>query len=163
MALKINTTTVVDNSSNWTGNTIGTSKIADSSITRAKMGFGQISANSKANTTTVSGGWDTIQSVTITTTGKPVLICGCGDMNPTGGAGWGFTSIWRDGTQISKQHLTEGIADSQNQNIFCTFLDTPAAGTYTYNLRFINQAGGSKEFGESTTEANPTIFAVELI
>lgn len=163
MALKINTTTVVDNSTNWTGNQIGTSKIADSSITRAKMGFGQISANSKANSTTVSGGFQTIQSVTITTNGKPVLICGCGDMNPIGGAGWGFTAIFRGETQISRQALTEGIGDSQNQNIWCAFLDTPGAGTHTYSLRFANISGSAKEFGESTTEANPTIFAVELI
>jgi hypothetical protein len=161
MALKINTTTVVDNSSNWTGNQIGTSKIADSSITRAKMGFGQISANSRANATNVTAGWDTIQSVTITTSGKPVLIVGSGDMDPNGGAGWGFTAIWRGGTQISKQHLTEGVSDDQNQNIFCTFLDTPAAGTHTYNLRFINQAGPGHLFGEDG--ANPNIFAIELI
>jgi hypothetical protein len=84
-------------------------------------------------------------------------------MNPQGGGGWGFTAIFRGETQISKQHLTEGVSDSQNQNIWCAFLDTPGAGTHTYNLRFAKIAGGGQQFGEDTSEAYPNIFAVELI
>lgn len=163
MALRINTTTVVDNSSNWTGNAVGASGIANSSITRAKLGFGQISANSKANRTTAGYSWTTIQSVTITTNGRPVLICGSGDMNPLDSAGWGFSAIFRGETQISKQHLTEGLGASQNQNIWNSFLDTPSAGTHTYSLRFITQSGGGQFFGEDNAQDEPNIFAVELV
>jgi hypothetical protein len=165
MALKINTTTVVNNSANWVGNSIGAAGIANSSVTRAKLGFGQISANSKANKTTVNAGagWVSIQSVTITTNGKPVLICGSADMNPLGSSGWGFSAIFRGETQISKQFITEALAASQNQNVWNNFLDTPSAGTHTYSLRFNVQAGSGQYFGEDGPDDEPNIFAVELV
>ena len=82
MALKIGSTTVVDNSSDWQGTALATSAIADSAITREKMGF---SANyAVANTVSIvvdTTNPTTVASVSLTTTGRPVMLMGCADMN----------------------------------------------------------------------------------
>jgi len=162
MALKINTTTVVDNSNNWAGNAIGTSKIADSAITRAKMGWAQVSNKSNATAITVSSGtYTTIASTSITTNGKPVLLVFSGDMNPNGSASWGFSRFYRGETALGKAILIES-GNSLNTAVGNVWIDTPAAGTYTYSIRWSVAAGPGHVFGEIGDVQAPNFCAIEL-
>jgi hypothetical protein len=161
MALKINATTVVDNSNNWAGNAIGTSKIADSAITRAKMGWDQVSNRSNATAVTVgTSTYTTIASTTITTNGKPVLLVFSGDMNPATGTGWGFSRFHRGETAIGKAILIES-GGSLNAMCGNVWIDTPSAGTYTYSIRW-STIVNSIIFGEVGDVQAPNFCAIEL-
>lgn len=162
MAFKINATTVIDNSNNWTGNSIGTSKITDSAITRAKMGWSQVSNRYTGGATTVSSGtYTTIGSASITTNGKPVLLVFSGDMNPNGGTSWGFSRFFRGETSLGKALLIES-GNSLNAAVGNVWIDTPPAGTYTYSIRWSVAAGPGHIFGETGDIQAPNFCAIEL-
>jgi hypothetical protein len=162
MAFKINATTVIDNSANWAGNSIGTSKITDSAITRAKMGWAQVSNRSNASAVTISGdSYQTIASCSITTNGKPVLLVMSGDSNPNGGSGWGFSRFFRGETALGKEMLIE-TTNSTNVAIGNVWIDTPSAGTYTFSIRWRTVAGSSITFGETGDIQAPNFCAIEL-
>lgn len=103
-----------------------------------------------------------ICSVSITTNGRPVLICANGDVN--------FVStITRTNIQLYRGTTGLGL-DTTAQTQFLpstspfalSFIDAPAAGTYTYTLKcngVITGGGGSINFSYS---GGPTIFAYEL-
>jgi hypothetical protein len=159
MALKIGSTTVVDNSNNWTGNSI--SKIADSAITRAKLGWSQVSNRSNANAiTTSTSTYTAIASCSITTNGRPVLLVFSGDSNPVGGSGWGFSRFYRGETALGKTLLIE-TENSTNVAVGNVWIDTPAAGTYTYSIRW-SVIVGSQTFGETGDGQAPNFCAIEL-
>ncbi|MGC6413978.1 MAG: hypothetical protein ACON5K_04670, partial [Bacteroidia bacterium] len=117
------------------------------------LNYGQSQSTRKTN---VSSG-DNIASITITTTGGPVLISSYADMQPGGSGGWGRFQLFRGSTALGSEIHSEGAADV-NDAISLSLIDNPAAGTYTYYLK-VNGVGGSLNVGETD---GPLIYAVEL-
>ena len=157
MALKIGSTTVVDNSANWAGNNISTSAIIDSAITRAKMGFSAnyAIASTGAPITVSTGTPTTIASLTITTNGRPVMLIGCIDMN-TDTTGWHWMALYRGETQLNL-HKTEWAVGGANRPQNISFRDHPSAGTYTYTMRAF-QGAGTMTYSEVGGEAGGAAF-----
>jgi hypothetical protein len=101
----------------------------------------------------------TILSVNLTTYGNPVVICAYGDAENTGTGYWSKLQLWRDSTALGAIVHTEGSASSENTPFAFTYIDAPAAGTYTYYLKANEINGGNIKFGESTA---PILNAREL-
>ena len=106
----------------------------------------------------------TIASLTITTTGKPVQLAFSVDCNFTVQAAWVRLQFYRDSSTIGQIVQAEpGATSGANANspVCLTYIDTPAAGSYTYTCRAVSgaYAGGDFKFGEA---AGPTFYAVEL-
>lgn len=101
-------------------------------------------------------------SVSITTLGKPVLLIVSGDRNPAADGNWHWGQFYRDSTGIGKQTIGQMSFASHNQPFSQSFVDTPAAGTYTYSFR-VWFGQGSITYGETGDIQAPTIIAMELI
>ena len=115
-------------------------------------------ASTVATTTPTS-----VCSVTLTTLGKPVLLFAAGDSNPNQAGGWHYYQFYRDNTAIGKRYINENSGGaSTNDPWATTFIDAPAAGTYSYQLR-VWQGSGSFTYGEDGNVQAPTIIAMELI
>lgn len=100
------------------------------------------------------------QTIEITTSGRPVFICLCGDNNPSSSTAWCRASIYRNSTK-----LTEEICESRNQSNNVVFnvcyLDIISAGTYTYQ-GLIEVGSGSITFGEEGNVQAPQFMAFEI-
>jgi hypothetical protein len=107
----------------------------------------------------VSSSPQTILSTNITTYGNPVRISAYGDAENTGAGYWCKLQFWRDSTQLGAIVHTEGSAASENTPFGMSYIDAPAAGTYTYYLKANEISGGNIKFGESTA---PTLNVQEL-
>jgi predicted phage tail protein len=115
---------------------VGTANIADANITTLKVAGNAIttplSAFTAANVA-VSNTGTVIQSVTITTTGGSVFIIGSySHYNTSGITQTGVAQINRGGTL-----LTNNLYTAQTGEDYClavSVMDTPAAGTYQYDL-----------------------------
>lgn len=90
------------------------------------------------------------QSLTITTTGRPVFVFCSGDNNPTSDTAWVQVTIYRNGTKITYQ-IAESHGSSWNIPFSLTYLDIVPAGTYTYKVT-INCGGGSSNLCENELE-----------
>jgi hypothetical protein len=105
----------------------------------------------------------TLASVSITTTGKPVLLTACGNSNPGQDGGFFLYRLYRDSTEIGKRHKAEnGGTSSQNYVFAISDIDTPAAGTYTYSIKAY-QGSGTHVFGEDGDVEGAVITACEII
>jgi len=154
--------TSVDSDELGTGSIV-TAGINDAAVTVAKLSSLSISSGSSVTTTATTKGLDigtaTVRSETsITTSGGKVMLrlVGSSSSNP----GWvGFEdlaatswpsasgfSLWvafcRDGTNVAVQKVVLVSADSTAQDTLgrfppsaFSFVDSPAAGTYTYGFR----------------------------
>lgn len=101
------------------------------------------SAYTAATVVLGAGTWTTVQSITVTTTGEPLLIKSTAHANTNAGVP-NFAShqvrIQRDGTTIygpvapTAYVMCDGF-------VAVSFLDTPAAGTYTYTLQLFPSHG----------------------
>lgn len=109
-------------------------------------------AQSNANQVTATGDDTTFLSVDIETTGRPVQIIACGDANcTTVGGGWVRLRLYRDGIAIGKTVQAETTVANCNIPFTLTFIDTPAAGEYTYTARVVDMAPGKTwQFSENT-------------
>ena len=87
------------------------------------------------------------------------MICAYGDAENTGTGYWSKLQLWRDSTALGAIVHTEGSAASENTPFAFTYIDAPAAGTYTYYLKANEINGGNIKFGESTA---PILNAREL-
>ncbi len=124
-------------------------------------------AQTNPGTVTIANGTATpynIGSVTITTTGNPVQVMASVDFNPQGTAAWARLQLYRDTTAIGNAIQAEpGPTAGANANIPFTsmFIDSPAAGTYTYYLKGVggSYGGGDFKFGEAS---GPVMTAIEL-
>ena len=101
----------------------------------------------------------TIASVSITTTGNPVMITATGDAENQSAGAWGRMQLYRGTTAIGNDIQYEGSGASENSTYALHAVDAPSAGTYTYNLKVTTQSGGGFNYGENT---GPVITAVEL-
>lgn len=132
-------------------NSVGTNQIINANVTRVKLGpLGQqVSASSGVFAVSPKGSWVDIPNltITITTNGRPVVLC----LNPDGtgnpsslqigtGAGGGASGLirfLRDGNEVSQQKIGASIASSNvtypSTTVSC--IDVPAAGTHTYKVQ----------------------------
>ncbi len=129
---------------------VSTAKIAANAVTRAKLeAVGQQAGSSSGSQSLTSLTYVDLNNLTvaITTTGRPVIVA----LMPveTGGDDDGYLSLGgasfataylkllRDATSVARwtfRNNTElGDISSPPSSVF--FLDTPAAGTYTYKLQ----------------------------
>ena len=103
-----------------------------------------------------------ITSVTITTTGNPVQITFVSDANFTTGSAWARLQLYRGSTAIGQIVQAEpGSETNLNSPTTLTYVDSPAAGTYTYFCKIVgvDYSGGNINFGEAS---GPTMHAIEL-
>lgn len=107
-----------------------------------------------ANTTTRS------LTITVTTHGRPVFVIATGDLNPTSAGAWFHLDIYRDSTILASQ-TCQSTASSVNVPFSMAYLDTPAAGTYTYKVDFVR---GTGEFtlSEGLSGESPSFIAFEI-
>ena len=105
----------------------------------------------------------TLASVSITTTGKPVLLTACGNSNPGQTGGFFLYRLYRDTTEIGKRHKAENAGSSSQNYVFAiSDIDTPSAGTYTYAIKAY-QGSGTHVFGEDGDVEGAVITACEII
>jgi hypothetical protein len=97
-------------------------------------------------------------SVSITTTGNPVLVGVYGDANNTASSFYGQLQIYRGSTALGNSAFFEASTGHENQTYNLSIVDAPAAGTYTYSLQLVS-ASGTIDFGEGS---GPVMWAVEL-
>lgn len=136
---------------------VTTAKLADASVTYAKRASATISTSSSSGTysTTSTSRVDvTNLTVSITTTGRPVLLVLQGSTSAArivGPAGTtGSIYLMRGGTDIA------GITVQNAQYLpAVSFFDSPAAGTYTYKIQAVVSAS-------TMSIDNQVLVAVEL-
>lgn len=101
------------------------------------------SAYTAATVVLGAGAWTTVQSITVVTTGEPLLIKSTAHANTNAGAG-NFGShqvrIQRDGTTIYGP-VTPTAFVMCDGFVAVSILDTPTAGTYTYTLQLFPSHG----------------------
>ena len=97
-------------------------------------------------------------SVTITTTGGKVLIMAGGTVNNTSAGSGAFTTIYRDSTNISDHgtHMAgywqEDNSNNVEQSQFLHTVDSPSAGTYTYQVYiYAHNGSGTAYWGYRNT------------
>jgi hypothetical protein len=148
---------------------VSTGKIAANAVTRAKLeALGQQISSSCGNFSTTSTSYTAVTnlSVSLTTTGRPVWVGLQSDGTEDGGGGFragtvGYTAASGGSTYTAKFRLRRGNTDIafytvQNDNANDTtaqvpcgsvwFIDTPAAGTYTYTVA---AKDGNAGFGDT--------------
>jgi hypothetical protein len=143
---------------------ITTAKFPDGAVTQAKLATKTVQSDTGSNpeffnSTSYA---DTTAAVTITTTGRPVLICaGVGIASGASGTGYigngtGATTvaIFRDSTQVRAGTSWNTVSSKRSWS--CTTIDTPSAGTYTYKVRCKVNGSGNCNI------SYPFIQAVEL-
>ena len=91
-----------------------------------------------------------VQSVRITTTGFPVQIICTGDASPIGSGTWQRLQIYRDSTPIGNILHIESVGTGINTTVAQTWIDAPAAGTYTYYLQATTGSGNGFRYGEAS-------------
>lgn len=146
--------------SNLANNSVGTAQIIDQNVTQAKLqaratgatvGTGGFAVSASSGAFSTTGGLVTNFDITITTTGRPVVI---GIMSDgTGNSSWlgmdyaGYFRLNRDGVEISRQYLQTdvGAAPILVPSSSMTFIDIVAAGTYNYKLVANPDAGPSAQ------------------
>ena len=134
-----------------------TGKVVTSSQTQVQ-GISDASAVTINSTTATS-----LAEVTITTTGKPVMLTACGNSNPGQTGGFFLYRLYRDSTEIGKRHKAEnGGTSSQNFVFAITTIDDVSAGTYTYSIKAY-QGSGTHVFGEDGDVEAAVITAHEIL
>jgi hypothetical protein len=129
---------------------IGTTQLANGSVTRPKQSaVGQQISSSSGSFSTTSASFTAVTnlSVTITTSGRPVMLMLQPDGNTsnlaildTFGSGGPNYSFFRGSTQLGLQSAAAASAGVGNL-VQPFLLDTPTAGTYTYTFKI--QGNGS--------------------
>ncbi len=131
-------------------NAVNTINIAGNAVTFPVSAFtaGSVRLNSQLV-------WETVQSVSITTSGSRVFVATAGTaLSVSYGDGDTATPIFRiarNGTELMR---------GGREAIALSYSDTPAAGTYTYELQMFTSDGGFN-FGEGPIANNRSIFVIE--
>lgn len=135
----------------WKNQTASEANLVTKGAFNYTQTLGTIVSNVSTATTLVSG--------SITTNGYPVHIIVTGDGEPSAAGTWARLQLYRDTTAIGHVIQIESNAAGENTNYALQFIDTPAAGTYTYSLKTNQVAGGSITFGEVN---GPVLCIMEL-
>ena len=130
----------------------------------SSTGQSQVQSVSDASAVTINSATATsLAEVTITTTGKPVMITACGNSNPGQTGGFFLYRLYRDSIEIGKRHKAEnGGTTSQNFVFAITTIDDVTAGTYTYSIKAY-QGSGTHTFGEDGDVEAAVITAHEIL
>ena len=143
--LSVNISTLTPELSGITGSqlanqTITATQIANNTITRTQMAaVGQQISSSCGNYSAAPGSFTTVTnlSVTITTTGRPVMLGiqpdGSGNTASFPSGAFFFFSFFRGSTAIGLNRIE--VAAGEIAPVSITQLDTPTAGTYTYTFQ----------------------------
>lgn len=126
--------------------TVRTVDLAAGSVTPVKKSAlgQQTSTDSGASAGTTSSSFVVVtnQTVTITTTGRPVCLILSGVVDAGNAATWGALSsslvtfaFFRDSTQVNQGNFQTNAAAAQIVAPNMIAIDVPAAGTYTYTLK----------------------------
>src|SRR5690606_10868947 len=114
----------LDGSGNVNSGKVNTPAIVDNAVT------GSVAAHTAGATLVSEGAWTVMQSVTLTVTGKPVLLlCTLSHYTPST-VGYFYFRLKRGGTVVwasAKGYSTNGYINISNMS----FTDVPSAGTYT--------------------------------
>lgn len=145
---------------------VSTVKIQDGAVTRPKLAaVGQQVSSSSGSFSTASGSLVDVTNlnVTITTSGRPVMLM----LQSSGGSTLGTVGV--DGTSgvalapieilrasspiyVTRLGIDNGVATGLNTAVYppsiIHFMDTPAAGTYTYKIQTALISGGAVRFTE---------------
>ena len=134
-----------------------TGKVVTSSQTQVQ-GISDASAVTINSTTATS-----LAEVTITTTGKPVMLTACGNSNPGQTGGFFLYRLYRGSTEIGKRHKAENGGTSSQTFVFAiSTIDDVTAGTYTYSIKAY-QGSGTHVFGEDGDVEAAVITAHEIL
>jgi hypothetical protein len=84
-------------------------------------------------------------SVTLTTSGRPVQVLSQQSVAPVGSTGWGRLTLFRDGVNLGDAvvglHGTTSLSTASTTPASLSFVDSPSAGTHTYQLHIKAGAG----------------------
>jgi len=171
MTVKINADT--SDGLKFVSDTSGVIDLQSNGTTKASLSTGGVftttgqsqveAVNTPAQVTVNSATATSLASVSITTTGKPVMLTACGESNPGQTGGWFYYRLYRGSTEIGARHKAEnGGVSSQNYGFAITHIDTPAAGTYTYSIQAY-QGSGTHVFGEDGDVEGAVITAHEIL
>jgi hypothetical protein len=159
---------------------ITSAKIQDGEITNAKIGTAAITSakigTAEVDTIKIAGNavtvpvsaftagsvalnsalvWETVQSVSITTSGSRVFVATAGTAISVsfgdGGNAIPIFRIARNGVELMR---------GGREAIALSFSDTPAAGTYTYELQMFSSDAGFS-LGAGPIASNRSIFVIE--
>jgi collagen type VII alpha len=96
----------------------------------------------------------------ISTEGNPVYVECCGDAENVDTGSSVRVRLYRDSTPIGTEvELQTSAISTQNNGFSISFIDNPAAGTYTYSFKVTALSGGDYVFGETD---GPNILAYEM-
>lgn len=135
----------------WKNQTASEAGLASKGAFNYTQTLGTVVSNVSTAATIVSG--------SITTNGYPVHIIVTGDGEPSAAGTWARIQLYRGSTAIGNVMHVESNAAGENTSFALQFIDTPAAGTYTYSLKTNQVAGGSISFGEIN---GPVLCIMEL-
>jgi hypothetical protein len=141
----------------FTGSITSTGSIRASSINKVQSTSVNISSTFTSTTQFTS-----LMSITITTSGNPVLINVTGDLDLSVDS-WAAMRILRNGTtQTGSQLSVDNTANGQNLPFSISVWDDVAAGTHTYTLQ--GQIRGSAATGTigNVSGAIPVLWAWEV-
>jgi hypothetical protein len=112
-----------------------------------------VSAFTAGSVTNDGSGWQTIQSVSITTSGSRVFVATAGTaISVSSESGTTFTPFFR----IARNGVE--LMRGGREAIALSFSDTPPAGSYTYELQMIGDPIGT---AEGPIASNRSIFVIE--
>jgi hypothetical protein len=136
--------------------------ITSGTINRQRLPSANYAISTGGAVTVTSSTPTVIASLSLTTRGNPVFLCGTGDANPLGAAGWNWIQLYRDSTAIGKVIICESTANSANNPFAQVFIDAPPAGTYTYSIRAWEGSSTDMLYGENGANQAPQLVAFEL-
>ena len=121
--------------------------------TRPNYGF------KKWGAITLSASNSSTQTITLTTSGRPVFLFLAGNNNPDNNA-WCRGYLYRDSTKLAEVTCHDPGA-STNRPFSVFHIDTPAAGTYAYK-GMIQTHSGTVGYSEDGAVEAPQFMAYEL-
>ena len=114
-------------------------------------------------TVLTSSASSTEQSLTLTTTGKPVFLLVCGDGNPEVNGAWLHVTLQRGTTTLATQITQMSDGASANKVFSLGFIDTPSAGAQTYKATIaLGNTSRSITLGEDGDINAPQFMAFEI-
>jgi hypothetical protein len=107
----------------------------------------------------ISDASGTIVSLPFDTTGRPVRILCCGDMDPSGIVAWCGIQLYRDDVPLGNSFQLEISNIGETESFCIQVIDHPSVGTYNYSLRYNYKKPGTIKFGRW---GGPVLTVIEL-